>query len=284
MTKPLKFLIIDGYSRESRDNLAEAGMQFAWKLYVSMLNHHLSKPTYDIWLPSDEDTVTPSEEMLAQYHGILWTGCNLCVNDIDNPSVKKQIELAKLIFEIGTPSFGSCWGLQIAVVAAGGEVIENPKGREMGIARKIQLTKAAYNHPMFDRKTTVFDAFISHDDIVSKYPEEAILLAGNDFTAVQAMEVKHKKGTFWATQYHPEYDLHEMASLIIAREEKLIDLGFFKGHDDMADLVNRMKELSNAPNRKDLRWQLAIDDDVLDQNIRQCEFANWINHQVLPTI
>jgi len=61
-------------------------------------------------------------------------------------------------------------------------------------------------------------------------------------------------------------------------------LGFFKSRDDVSELVNKMETLFRKPDRKDLRWQLAIDDDVLDDGIRQCEFINWINLQVLPRI
>ncbi len=132
-------------------------------------------------------------------------------------------------------------------------------------------------------KPRVFDGFISHDDMVTKMTEDCVCLAGNGFTSVQAVAVIHKKGTFWATQYHPEYNLYEVARLIVAREEKLTKAGFFRGHDDMADLVERMELLAGEPSRKDLRWQLAIDDDVLDDSIRQCEFVNWIDKLVLPT-
>ena len=48
-------------------------------------------------------------------------------------------------------------------------------------------------------------------------------------------------------------------------------------------LVDRMEALAKEPERKDLRWQLAIDDDVLSDSIRQCEFVNWLNKLVLPT-
>ena len=36
------------------------------------------------------------------------------------------------------------------------------------------------------------------------------------------------------------------------------------------------------PARKDLRWQLDIDEDVLSQTIRQVEFRNWMEKIVLP--
>jgi len=283
-TNPLKFLIIDGYSKQSRDHLELSGMTLAWRLYADMLVRYLPGATYDVLLPSDEGVSIPSINELMTYAGMLWTGCDLTVYDTEHPSVKKQIHLAKNAFEGGSQSFGSCWAIQIAAVAAGGRVASHPKGREMGLARKIHLTDAARSHPMFKGKPPVFDAFISHDDIITNMPEGSVLLAGNDYTPVQAMAITHKNGTFWATQYHPEYNLHEMARLIVAREEKLIRLGFFKSSNDVLELVRKMESLFKEPTRKDLRWQLGIDDDVLDDRVRQCEFNNWIKLQVLPNI
>ncbi len=283
MTAPLRFLIIDGYPKQSRDDLQVAGMKLAWELYADMLLQHQPNAAYDILLPSDPDVEMPSAKDLSAYAGIIWTGCNLSINDTENPSVSGQIDLARDAYEVGVPSFGSCWGIQIAAVAAGGKVEPNPKGREMGFGRKIFLTSEAHNHPMFEGKPRVFEGFVSHDDMVTKMPPGGTLLAGNSFASVQALAVTHKKGTFWATQYHCEYDLHEIARLIVAREKKLIAAGFFRGHQDLMDIVDRMEALAKEPDRKDLRWQLAIDDDVLSDSIRQCEFVNWLNKLVLPT-
>ena len=97
------------------------------------------------------------------------------------------------------------------------------------------------------------------------------------------MAVEHENGVFWATQYHPDYDLHEVARLIVAREEKLIKYGFFKSAKDLAHYVDDLETIFADPTRKDLRWKYAIDDDVLDATIRQQEFVNWINKIVLPT-
>ena len=283
MTTPLRFLIIDGYPKHSRDELEQAGMKLAWKLYADMLLQHLSQAVYDILLPSDPGVDMPLAKDLHKYAGIIWTGCNLTIYDIANQSVCNQIELAKNAYDIGVPSFGSCWGIQMAAYAAGGKVEANPKGREMGLGRKIHQTLAAHDHPMFEGKPRVFEGFVSHDDMVTKLPQSAVLLAGNSFAPIQAISVTHKNGSFWATQYHCEYDLHEMARLIVAREKKLIAAGFFRNRDDLMELVDRMEALYKEPDRKDLRWQLAIDDDVLSDSIRQCEFVNWINKLVLPT-
>jgi len=283
MSNSLHFLIIDGYPKVSRDELQTAGMRLAWELYADMLLQHMSDASYDVLLPADPGVEMPSGVGLEQYDGVIWTGCNLTIFDLDDTRVTRQIELAKKAYEVGIPSYGSCWGIQMAAVAAGGEAKANPKGREMGVARKIRLTPEGRAHPMLDGKPDVFDGFISHDDEVTRLPPGGTLLASNDFTHVQALTVTHRKGTFWATQYHPEYDLHEMARLIVARESKLVRAGFFRGHDDLVELVERMETLYKEPDRKDLRWQLAIDDDLLSDRIRQCDFVNWLNKLVVPT-
>lgn len=276
----LSFLIIDGYAKSSRDDLDAAGMKQAWRLYVEMLKKQLPDAEASVWFPSDEAT-PPHGLGPADYAGILWTGCNLTIYHDDEERVARQIAFAKASYEAGTPAFGTCWGLQMAAAAAGGEVEANPRGREMGLARKIQVTAEGQGHPMLEGKPAVYSAFISHLDEVTRLPEGSTLLASNDFTHVQAIEVKHRKGTFWATQYHPEYDLHEMARLITAREKKLLPEGFFPSHEELAGYVDKLETLNQYPDRKDLRWQLDIDDDVLSESLRQTEFRNWVKHFVL---
>jgi GMP synthase (glutamine-hydrolysing) len=279
----MHFLIIDGYAQDSREKFRAVGSKLAWEYYADMLLAHMPDATYDVLFPSDPGPRLPEASSLESYHGVMWTGCNLTIFHHDDERVVRMIELAKKIYEVGVPSFGTCWGIQMAAVAAGGEVKVNPKGREMGIARKIFLTRKGRDHPFFAGKPPVFDGFISHYDEVTRLPPNSTLLASNDFTHVQALVVTHKKGTFWAIQYHPEYDLHAMARLIVAREELLVREGFFTGHDDMLNHVERMETLHENPGRKDLRWQLGVDDDIIDPGIRQCEVKNWLQRLVVPS-
>jgi GMP synthase (glutamine-hydrolysing) len=109
-----------------------------------------------------------------------------------------------------------------------------------------------------------------------------VLLASNHFTNVQAAAVTHGNGTFWGLQYHPEYNLHEMARLIYCRREKLKSLGFFKDIDQANAYVDQLEALFQDPSRYDLAWALGIDDDVMRPEVRQCEVGNWISQQVLP--
>ncbi len=281
MAATYRFLIIDGYAKQSRDDFDAAGMKHAGILYADMLLAYLPGAQYDLLYTSDPGTQVPDVKAIGTYAGVLWPGCNLTVYQTDDPRVKTMIELCDRVFEAGVPQFGTCWGIQLPVFVAGGEVKANPKGREMGIGRKIRLTAEGKKHPMMKGKPDVYSHFVSHDDEVTRLPKGSTLLAGNDYSHVQAAEIRYKKGVFWGLQYHPEYDLHEMARLMVAREKKLTEIGFFRGHEDFQEYVGRLEELHSHQDRKDLRWQLGIDDDVLSAAVRQCEFKNWIDTLIL---
>ncbi len=280
-----KYLVLDGYSKAGREDLRAGGASTAGDLYERMLKSCTpgGKAQVDIVCPADADAALPKGAELAQYDGIAWTGSSLTVFE-PGPAVTPQVEFARAAFEAKVPSFGSCWAAQIAVVAAGGTCARNPKGREMFLARKIGLTRDGRAHQLYQDKKAIFDAWISHDDEITHLPPGAQILASNDFTHVQAVSVTYKGGDFWGLQYHPEYDLHEMARLIHCRREKLTGLGFFKDVDAADVFVNDLEALHQDPSRKDISWKLGIDEDVMNEDIRQMEVRNWIEMQVLPGI
>jgi len=275
------FLVIDGYSRSGREELARGGATPAGELYAAMLMKCHPGCEVDIVYPADPGVSLPAGASLASYDGLAWTGSSLTVY-ADDPAVRPQIELARAAFAAGLPSFGSCWAAQIGVVAAGGLCARNPRGREMGIARKIALTPEGRGHPMYLGKPSVFDAFISHEDEVTHLPPGALALAGNAFTGVQAVSVTHKGGVLWAVQYHPEYDLHELARLTYCRTEKLVKMGFFADAQAAHDYVDKLEVLHQDPGRRDLAWLLGIDEDVTNEDVRLVEVRNWIERLVLP--
>ena len=129
-----------------------------------------------------------------------------------------------------------------------------------------------------------FDGFIMHLDEVTRLPEGASILATNQHTQVQALEVRHENGTFWATQYHPEYNLLEMGRLIAARAEALVAEGFFKETTDVQDYAGKMNALHHAPASLELRNALDIGEDIIDQEIREQELRNWLDYLVLPSV
>lgn len=276
---PLRFLVLDGYSKAGRDELEAGGASTAGILYRRML--HKASPwgaVSDIVYPCDADVEKLDVE---HYDGIAWTGCSLCIYS-NAALVLKQIGLAKRLYATGIPSFGSCWALQLSATAAGGKCGLNPNGREMGIGRKIILTPEGRGHPMYEGKPSVFDAFMSHLDEVTTVPVGGTLLASNFHTRVQALDVTHNGGSFWSVQYHPEYDLHELARLTYCRINKLVELGFFQNRTAGEEYVNDLETLHQDASRKDLAWKLGIDADVMNEDVRHVEVRNWIKKKVDP--
>ena len=125
MSKDLKFLILDGYPKVSRDQFDTFGVKLAGNLYADLLLRHLPNATYDILYTSDEDVIIPNDEEIKKYAGILWPGCNLTVYHDDDERVTKMKKISMSGFTTGVPQFGSCWASQLAVYIAGGEVKPN---------------------------------------------------------------------------------------------------------------------------------------------------------------
>ncbi len=282
--QPLAICVINGYPAANRQVLGEAGMKQAHEMYVDFLKEYTPNAKIDTLYIADLDTNLPTGANLSSYDAYIWTGSNLTIYELNDPRVTRQIEFSRAIYDVGKPQYGSCWGVQMAAVAAGGEVQKNPKGREWAFARNIHLTEAGKQHPLYKGKPPVFNGFIMHLDAVTRIPEGGTLLATNEHTHVQALEVKCGKGTFWATQYHPEYNLYEMARLLIARKEPLTNEGFFKRQEDVETLAGKMIELSRNPESQPLRKELDIGDDILGKEVRQQELRNWVDRLVIPSM
>jgi GMP synthase (glutamine-hydrolysing) len=281
---PLSLCIINGYPKRSRDVLDETKVTQAHDLYLNFLRKMAPNSNFDILFVADLDVALPSGAALTSYDGYIWTGSNLTIYH-DDPEVTRQVELSRAIYQAGVPQFGSCWGVQMAALAAGGEVKKNPRGREWSIARNITLTDAGKNHPMYTGKQSKFDAFIMHLDEVTGLPTGSRLLASNNHSVVQALAVKYPGGgEFWATQYHPEFTLYEMARLLGARKKYLVQEGFFKEEVEVEALADDMTELSRHTENSELRQSLNIGNDILNDEIRQAEVRNWLKFLVIPSM
>ena len=280
----LAVCILNCYPKSSRDNFDLSGVGHPHDFFQDFLKRHVPAVKVDVVFIADLGQELPAGTDLTSYDAYIWTGSDLTIYHLDDQRVTRQIDLAKSIYRAGVPCYGSCWGIQMAAVAAGGEVKKNPNGREWGLARDIRLTDAGRSAPLLEGKPDVYDGFIMHLDEVTRIPQGARLLATNDHTRVQALEVRHQKGVFWATQYHPEYNLKEMARLIAARAEPLVREGFFETEEEVHSYAGDMCDLHARPDSMELRRKLTVGDDILETKIREQELRNWIDRLVLPLI
>lgn len=273
----MRLLVLDAYAREGRAALRGAGGTEAGDLYRALLQRLAPEATVDVAHPADGPLEGPSATELDDYAGAVWTGSSLTIHDAGDERVARQIALARQIAMRRVPSFGSCWAAQLATVAAGGRCAANPRGREFGISRGIRLGEAGRAHPMYRGKPSRFDALTSHADHVVELGPAIRCLASNDWSPVQAVENVSGSSMFWAVQYHPEYDLHEVASLARLRRRELVDQGTFRDLADADRTIEDLETLNRDPSREDLKRRLELDDSVLDPDVRSLEVRNWLD-------
>lgn len=277
-----RILVVEGNTREAREATVAAGGRETADTYIDALRFASPDAVCDVVRPTDGETAPPGGASLSDYDGIAWTGSALNVYN-GGPEITSQIEMCQAALATGVPVFGSCWGLQVAVTAAGGEVVLNTDGRELGIARKIRVTEAGRGHHLYDGKPEVFDAVAVHKDEVSRLPAGATVLSSNSHSTVQAVEFSAPGGsTFWGVQYHPEFDLRDIGIIAKRYGPALVNEGFFAdaaGADEFRELT---AVLQADPGRSDIAWLLGADADVLDESVRLAEIRNWIHYQVIP--
>ena len=277
-----RLLILEGNTPEARDAQVAAGGTVASEGYTTLLQELLPSAVIDICFPADAGVNLPTGQALEGYDGVAITGSSLHVYE-GGPAVQQQIELAKAVLKANTPVFGSCWGLQVLTVAAGGVVRRNPKGREVGFGRSITLTEAGRKHPMYNGKHNVFNAPTVHLDEVETLAPGTTVLATNVVSDVQSAEIRCNGAVAWGVQYHPEYPLREIATIVRRIGKRLINEGFFLDEAEINSFAGDLDVLDVNPAEKRLYWRYGISKNVLDKRLRTGEIANWIEYQVLPT-
>ena len=275
----LRLLVVEGNVAADRRRIADSVGATPGERYADVLVSLAPDAQIDICAPADEGANAPGP--LEAYHGVAITGSALNIYKRE-PSSLRQVDFLREIFARGVPIFGSCWGLQLATVAAGGEVGPNPHGREVAFARKITLTDAGRGHDMHEGRAVSFDAPAIHGDEVVRPPEGTIVTAWNDVSAIQAAEIRYQQSVFWGVQYHPEYDLRDVATTVQRYGARLVDEGFFPDAPSLENYADDLLALQTNASRKDVAWRMGLGADVLQPKRRLCEIANWIARQARP--
>ncbi len=278
MTGP-RILIIDGNVAEIRARQVAALGYDSGNGYARVLQRIDSSLRIDIMTAADGAEI-PAGVGLENYDGVTMTGSALNIYNGGAP-VTRQIELAKAVFAAGVPFFGSCWGLQVAVTASGGEVRANPRGREFGFARRIVLTDTGRQHPLFAGKPDAFEAPTVHRDEITALPAGAATLAQNDF-GVQAASFTYGRGTFWGVQYHPEYDYVDIAAAAERYGETLVTEGMFRDAAALAAFAAELRALQANPSNTPLLWKYGLGPAVRSEALRLLEIRNWLQAAVRP--
>lgn len=279
MQQGLRFLIAESEPPEARAERRSATGRSSAESFADTLRAIAPDARLDLVRPA-EDPAPPGG--IDGYDAVFLAGSPLHAHE-DSPAIRAHVAFVRAVFAAGVPSFGSCAGLQLATVAAGGAVRTNPRGHEIGFARRIAPGAEGLRHPLLDGRPPAYDALSVHSDVVETLPEGALGLAGNAAVAVQAAEIRCGPGTFWGTQYHPELPLDEVATAVRRQCDTLVERGMARDRADVDAQADLIEALGREPDRLDLAWKLGLDDSVTDARSRRRELANFLRHLVGPT-
>ena len=255
-----KLLIVEGNLREENQSFSEVGIQTHTQSLQDSLNHFSKNLQYDVVNPSSDDNLETVKDKLLKYDGLIWGGSSLNIYN-DTPEIRRQIEFMKECQKKVKNILAICWGMQVAVTAAGGEV-KKAEGSHIGIANEITINENGLNHPIYKNKEKKFNSPAFNFDEVKTLPQNAVCLASNKINKIQSLYFKINETNVWGLQYHPEITYEKMISLIEFRKDKLIEnRKVFKNEQDIDSHISFIKN------------EILI----ADKEKRMVELKNWLN-------
>ncbi|SFQ09407.1 GMP synthase (glutamine-hydrolyzing) [Nitrosomonas cryotolerans] len=131
--------------------------------------------------------------------GIILSGGPASVTEDETPRAPQ------IVFELGIPVLGICYGMQTMAAQLGGTV-ETARIREFGYAEVSTATDGSLLQNIQDRTNTkgqnILDVWMSHGDKIVTLPPGFKIMAYNTATPIAAMADETRQ--FYGIQFHPE--------------------------------------------------------------------------------
>ena len=252
-------LIVEGNLREENENFSKVGIQTHTESLKDSLNYFTDELKFDVVNPSSDQNIQFISDKLQNYDGLIWGGSSLNIYN-DTPEIKKQIEFMKDCQKKVKKILAICWGMQVAVTAAGGQV-KKANNSHIGIANEIQVNEKGINHPLYKNKDKKFNSPAFNFDEVVRLPDKAVCLASNRINKIQSLYFEINKTKVWGLQYHPEITYEKMISLIQFRKDRLIEnRKVFKDEEEVNNHISTIKK------------EIA----VASKDKRMVELKNWL--------
>ncbi len=142
-----------------------------------------------------------SEEEIREYKplGIILAGSP------ESTIAENAPKAPEVVFELGVPVLGICYGMQTMAVQFGGKV-QGSKVQEFGYAQiKVEGENALF-HDIKDHVdhdgSALLDVWMSHGDKVTQVPDNFEVIASTESCPIAGMAWKEKQ--FYGVQFHPE--------------------------------------------------------------------------------
>ena len=253
-------LIVEGNLREENHSFSEVGIQTHTESLKDSLNYFTNELTFDVVNPSSDQNIQLISDKLQKYDGLIWGGSSLNIYN-DTPEIRRQIEFMRDCQKKVKKILAICWGMQVAVTAAGGQV-KKAINSHIGIANEIEINENGLKHPLYINKEKKFNSPAFNFDEVVKLPKNGICLASNKINKIQSLYFEINNTKVWGLQYHPEITYEKMISLIQFRKDRLIEnRKVFKNITDVEKHILFIKKEILVTNKKK----------------RMLELKNWLN-------
>ena len=255
-----KILLVEGNLREVNQEFTDNGIKTHTESLKESINYFTNNLEIDTVNPSSDSNIFEKVKDLDKYDGLIWGGSSLNIYS-DTIEIRKQIDFMRECQKRVKNILAICWGLQVAVTAAGGEVKQGTNGAHRGIAHEIIINSEGLKHLLYkDKKQTFNTPAFNYDEVVT-LPAGSTLLSSNKVNKVMGLNFKSELSDIWGIQYHPEITYEKMITLINFRKERLLQNKSFNSEEDMNSHINIIESEIKISN-KDLRMR---------------ELRNWLN-------
>jgi GMP synthase (glutamine-hydrolysing) len=256
----LNILIVEGNDPKNNEFFIKAAKASCSENLKNLVLKLEPNSKIEIINPSRDDQTKNALENIKDYHGIIFTGGAMRLNDMTD-EIKKHINFASSCYQYENKILAICWGLQVCSVAAGGKVAPGKKGAHVGIASDIEINEEGRKNPIYKDKKLKFTSPAFNYDEVCEMPHGATLLSSDKVNSVMGIYFKSGKSKVWGLQYHPDYEYWQMINLSSARKEKIIGNNHFDNENDFQKHLEFIKE----------------EDKKSDFKNRTCEVKNWLD-------
>ena len=256
-----KILIVEGNLKEENQDFIDAGIPTHTESLKESISYFTNNLDIDVANPSSDQDISEKVKDLNKYDGLIWGGSSLNIYN-DTIEIRRQLDFMKECQKKIKKILAICWGMQVAVTAAGGLVKKCDRGSHRGIAYNIEINQYGANHQIYKDKQKKFNTPAFNFDEVVTVPEGATILSSNQINNIQGLNFKINSSNVWGIQYHPEIPYEKMIRLIHFRKERLLEKKAFKSGDE---IVTHVK---------------SIEDEISNSNkeLRMKELYNWINY------
>ena len=256
-----KILIVEGNLREENESFSKGGIKTHTESLKDSISYFTNELEIDVVNPSSDKNISEIVKDLNKYDGLIWGGSSLNIYN-DTIEIRRQLDFMKECQNKIKNILAICWGMQVAVTVAGGEVKKCLNGTHRGIAHNIEINENGLKHPIYKNKNKKFNTPAFNFDEVTTIPSNSTLLASNKINKVMGLNFKAGVSEIWGIQYHPEITYNKMVSLIHFRKDRLLEKKAFKDEKEINDHVKMIED----------------ENKITDKNLRMRELENWLTY------